>query len=302
MISSVRTLQTISFSNASLGSEAYSRERTLQSASEIIVSVKVVPILRSHKFLVEAAVSLRVLTAVKTTADFRNLEKVVRHLNPMMNGTLPPKWADNLYESLEAAERRATVLSSLLQLFVDETSDEVDLAIISWLDPQEEVEVCPETRKQVEQAQRAVAKKANSSDYLRSSMGIPELARVKKNYEAEDVIDLPLLKGSLVAVLSRRTFSTSWWTGETSDGTKGMFPAQSVRLLTRSEARTVVTRKKKTQKRQKRTISFSKLSLFSKSGAENKSEFNCRKERWQVTYDNFILPDLNSFEELLLNG
>lgn len=170
-------------------------------------------------------------------SEFRKLDHTCHALIKNFDSILPPAWADNLELSRELNQERGQVLTKYLRKLLG--VELIEYAIVMWLDPSAKYKAKGDIK--AEYAKKSGQKGGvYRNDVELTIKNAPSLARVLYNWIPQDDVELPLEKGSIIAIIKRHTQSKGWWEGETANGERGLFPYNYVEILSDNEARAVV--------------------------------------------------------------
>lgn len=277
-----------------------------------VQKVKVTPIQNSVKFTIEAFCERKKVIGTKEVSDFRSLDENLRFLFPNFDRPLPPFWADKVYESEPASKKRGQVLEGYLNKLVGSNVEITEYALISWLSPRESFNCPTEIKQQVRDAQQSAAKNnGGRNSYNEAIANATPLARAEFPWDATDAVELPLQRGTIVAVRNQNTLSPGWWEGETSDGQRGLFPSNYVKMVAPEVARNLIrgesqpTSKAPTpgwNSTYDATNNTFTSPVQSKPTPQNIPASNKPSNRQRKTENNFAMPSLDAFDELLLEG
>eukprot|EP00924_Labyrinthula_sp_SR-Ha-C_P005829 maker-scaffold_14-snap-gene-6.55-mRNA-1 protein AED:0.00 eAED:0.00 QI:55/1/1/1/1/1/2/93/579 len=231
----------------------------------------------------------------KTMSEFRELDQVLRLINPNFDKPLPPMWADKISLDSAVADRKTNQLYQYLKSFLGDEA--LELAMVNWLDNKTQFSVSPDAKRKYESAFRNVrdSDQDNKNSLMTAMMNVSPLAKCISDRIGEEEVELDISQGDIVAVTEKETDTKGWYECEAVDGVKGLVPKNFLRMLKPDEVKAVVLGKeipaeRKKYKQPKRKGSSSKKSTVLSPDVRN---------RKQAT---FLLDNLDAFDEMMLNG
>lgn len=236
-------------------------------------------------------------SALKTLANFRELDDQLRNFIATFDASLPPSWADEMHLNEEMRQKRKYALEHYMGRMMGTTS--VDFLLMAWLFPGEKIEMTSIPND-------PTAGRRHRGEHKLKDGQLPIMARVMYNWEPKDEVELKLSKGEYIAVLEQKAGSPGWWDGQTAEGERGLFPYNHVRLVEPSEARKLLMgqggdRKRSSVKRMSDRFKGSVSNMSPKASNKTVSK-KPNTKRPKKSIQDYQIGTTKAFDDMIDNG
>lgn len=247
----------------------------------------------------------RKFSEIKRIKDFRTLSTAMHRIAGCTDdievydetganvGTLP-LWADNVKLDLEVSGLRVRERASILATWLTKRLEEnpkLHFLVSYWLDNRQPFDAHQFIQTDAKSVLRALRKEEPSLKFQ-----APKLVIFEHKYESTDKLELSALRLEVVASTEESRYD-GWWSGETVNGKRGIFPSNFTAELTQTETEKIIFPEGTPSQPPIKAESVPKDPKFIVPGP-----YEQREPRQRLRIDRYNLCCREAFSQLLRDG